>query len=397
MSTVQIRYDPFDADIQDDPYPTYRLLRDEAPVYRAEDSNTWVISRHEDVSAALLDHDVFSSVNGVFPTPPGSTFVESFLPMMIMMDPPRHDQLRALVSRAFTPRRVAALGEGIEQLAERLVQQLDRAAGTADFIADFAGTIPAMVIADLLGVPREDRAQFRQWSSTLIQSNPAHGDVGEGLAAAAAVYTYFADFLADRRRTPRDDLMSALVSAEVDGQKLSDDELLGFCLLLLIAGHETTTNLLGNAVVVLAEHRSSRHRLAADPALLGLAVEELLRFDSPVQGLSRVLTREWTLHGITMPEGDSVLLLFGSANRDERVFAHPDIFDIDRKPEHQVGFGRGIHFCLGAALARMEARIALRAFLSRVPDWQVDLDSAKRLHSGPIRGYLSLPITWSAN
>lgn len=397
MSTVQIRYDPFDADIQDDPYPAYRLLRDEVPVYRAEASNTWVLSRHDDVSAALLDHHTYSSVNGVFPTPPDAPFLESFLPMMIMMDPPRHDQLRALVSRAFTPRRVAALGEGIEQLAEQLVEKLDWACGMADFVADFAGILPAMVIADLLGVPREDRTQFRQWSSTLIQSNPARGEVGEGLAAAAAVYAYFADFLADRRQTPREDLMSALVSAEVDGEKLSDDELLGFCLLLLIAGHETTTNLLANATVVLAEHPQSRHRLAADPALLGQAVEELLRYDSPVQGLSRVLTTDVTLHGTTMSQDDSVLLLFGSANRDERVFAHPDVFDIDRKPEHQVGFGRGVHFCLGAALARMEARIALHSFLSRVPDWQVDLDSATRLRSGPIRGYLSLPIASLTN
>jgi cytochrome P450 len=177
---------------------------------------------------------------------------------------------------------------------------------------------------------------------------------------------------------------------------LTDDELLGFCLLLLIAGHETATNLLGNAAVVLAEHPRSRRRLVADPALLGPAVEELLRYDSPVQGLSRILTRDVILHGTTMERGESVLLLFGSANRDERVFSDPDVFDIDRKPEHQVAFGRGVHFCLGASLARMEARIALRAFLARVPDWDVEVDSAVRLHSGPIRGFLSLPITWPA-
>ncbi|KAA8964481.1 cytochrome P450 [Mycobacterium sp.] len=396
MSMAQIRYDPFDAQIHDDPYPTYRLLRDEAPVYWATDSHTWVLSRHQDVITALLDHDSYSSVNGVFPAPPGSRVMESVLPMMIMMDPPRHDQLRALVSKAFTPRRIAAMNDGIEDLAHRLSQQFDRGAGAADFIGDFAGIIPAFVIADLLGIPREDREQFRKWSNTMVQSNPTRDEDQEVHGAAVAIYGYFADFLAERRRQPREDLMSALVAAEVDGTRLTDDELLGFCLLLLVAGHETTTNLLGNAAVVLAEHPRSRRRLVGDSALLGPAVEELLRYDSPVQGLSRILTRDVTLHGTTMTGGDSVLLLFGSANRDDRVFPDPDVFDIDRKPEHQVAFGRGVHFCLGAALARMEARIALRAFLSRVPEWDVDLDSATRLHSGPVRGFLSLPISWPA-
>lgn len=396
MTTAKLHYDPFDSDVQDDPYPVYRQLRDEAPVYRAETASTWVLSRHEDVTASLLNHHTFSSVNGVFPTPPDAPFLESFLPMMITMDPPRHDQLRGLVSRAFTPRRIAALEAGIDEMAASLADKFTDNGGRADFVVDFAGILPAMVIADLLGVPREDRQQFREWSSTLIQSNPARGEVAEGLAAAAAVYSYFADFLVERRQRPRDDLMSALVRAEVGGQKLTDDELLGFCLLLLIAGHETTTNLLGNAAVVLAKDPRSRRRLVADPKLIGHAVEELLRFDSPVQGLARVLTEDRTLHGTAMSEGDSVLLLFGSANRDERVFPHPDAFDIDRKPEHQLAFGRGIHFCLGAALARMETRIALHAMLSRVPDWTVDHDAAVRLRSGPIRGYLSLPIMWPA-
>lgn len=396
MPTAQIRYDPFDVDIHHDPYPTYRLLRDEAPVYRAADSGTWVLSRHHDVIGALLDHHSYSSVNGVFPAPPGSRVMESFLPMMIMMDPPRHDQLRALVSKAFTPRRIGAMHDAIEDLADGLVQHFEPGSGAADFIADFAGIIPAWVIADLLGVPRQDREQFRQWSNTLVQANPTRGTDKRGLAAASAIYAYFADFLGERRREPREDLMSALVAAEVDGQRLTDDELLGFCLLLLIAGHETTTNLLGNAAVVLAEHPRSRHRLVGDPASIAPAIEELLRYDSPVQGLSRILTHDVTLHGTTMAAGESVLLLFGSANRDERVFSDPDLFDIDRKPEHQVAFGRGVHFCLGAALARLEARIALRAFLARVPDWEVDAGAATRLHSGPIRGFVSLPITWPA-
>lgn len=189
--------------------------------------------------------------------------------MMITMDPPRHDQLRALVSKAFTPRRISALGDGVADLADQLCRQLDGGAVAVDFVQDFAGVLPAMVIADLLGVSRGDRERFRQWSTALIQSNPARGDTGAGLAAAAAVYAYFADFLAERRRVPRDDLLSDLVRAEIDGRRLTDDELLGFCLLLLIAGHETTTNLLGNAAVVLAAHSHSRRRLAGDPELLG--------------------------------------------------------------------------------------------------------------------------------
>jgi cytochrome P450 len=396
LTKAQIHYDPFDAVILDDPYPTYRLLRDEAPAYRAEESNTWVLSRHEDVQAAAQDHQTYSSVDGIFPMPPGSDFFQSVLPMMIVMDPPRHNQLRALVSRAFTPRRIAALSDGIEDLAQDLFERLDHGAGSADFVVDFAGVLPAVVIADLLGVPREDRGKFRQWSNLLVQVDLRQGETADALAAMASVYEYFTDFLADRRRPPRDDLMSALVYAEIDGVRLTDEEVLGFCALLLIAGHETTSNLLGNAAVVLAQHPESRHRLATDHSLLGPAVEELLRYDSPAQGLSRTLTRDVTLHNTLMRRDEKVLLLFGSANRDERVFPDPDVFDIDRKPEHQVAFGRGVHFCLGAALARMEARIALAALLQRVPDWEVDLASAQRLRSGPIRGYTSLPITWSA-
>jgi len=391
MPDVQIRYDPFDATIIDDPYPTYRLLRDEEPVYHAAESDTWVLSRHDDVETALLDHDSYSSVGGVFPTPPGSNFVQSMLPMMILIDPPRHNQLRALVSRGFTPRRIAALNDGIEQLAQDLVGHLE--GGSADFVVDFAGVLPTMVIADLLGVPREDRDQFRQWSGSLVQADPTHGQTADALSAMASMYNYFTDFLTDRRRSPRQDLMSALVSAEIDGVRLTDEELLGFCALLLIAGTETTTNLLGNAAVVLAQHPDSRRRLAGDHTLLGPAIEELLRYESPIQGLSRTLTRDITLHNTTMSRGESVLLLFGSANRDERVFPDPELFDIDRKPEHLVAFGKGVHFCLGASLARMEARIALTALLQRLPNWDVDLESAQRLRSGPIRGYISLPIS----
>ena len=396
MVDVRVRYDPFDAEILNDPYPTYRMLRDTTPVYRAEESHTWVLSRHADVQAAALDHGTYSSVGGIFPTPPGSNFIGSFLPMMIVMDPPRHDQLRALVSRAFTPRRVAGLQDGVTRMAAELFDRLDEGSGSADFVTDFAAILPAAAIAGRLPGPAADRDRFRLWSSQLVQVDVTHGQTTDALAAAASIYAYFTEYLADRRKTPREDLMSALANATVDGVGLTDDEVLGFCALLLVAGYETTTNLLGNSAVVLAQHPRTRRRLASDRTLLGPAVEELLRYDSPAQGLSRTLTRDVVLHDTTMRQGDRVLLLFGSANRDDRAFPDPDVFDVDRTCEHQVAFGRGIHFCLGAALARMEARIALNALLDKVPDWEVDLESAVRLRSGPIRGYTSLPITWNA-
>lgn len=391
MSDQPLTYSPFDAEVIADPYPVYRELRANAPAHWSREANSWVLSRYDDVSAALADPATYSSASGIFPTPPGVDMTELFLPMLIMSDPPRHTQLRQIVSRAFTPRRIAALEPHIETLVKDLLDQTPEA-GNWEFVSGFAGPLPAIVIADMLGVPRDDRDQFRAWSTTLIQSNPVRGEFGAGLDAAAALYEYFTAFLAERRAHPRDDLMTALVQAEVDGEYLSEEELLGFCLLLLVAGHETTTNLLSNSAVVLAQHPDVRQQLADDPELVPAAVEELLRFDSPVQGLARTLTAPVELHGESMQTGDTVLLLFGSANRDDHAFPHADRFDVNRHPERQVAFGRGIHFCLGASLARLEARIALQTLLARRPDWDVDLDAAVRLHSGPIRGYISLPM-----
>jgi cytochrome P450 len=391
MSDQQLTYSPFDAEVIADPYPVYRELRDNAPAYWSREAHSWVLSRYDDVSAALADPATYSSASGIFPTPPGVDMTELFLPMLIMSDPPRHTQLRQIVSRAFTPRRIASLEPHIETLVKGLLDQAPDA-GSWDFVSGFAGPLPAIVIADMLGVPRDDRDQFRAWSTTLIQSNPVRGEFGAGLDAAAALYEYFTAFLAERRAHPQDDLMTALVQAEVDGEYLSKEELLGFCLLLLVAGHETTTNLLSNSAVVLAEHPDVRQQLADDPDLVPAAVEELLRYDSPVQGLARTLTGPVELHGESMQTGDTVLLLFGSANRDDHAFPHAGRFDVNRHPERQVAFGRGIHFCLGASLARLEARIALQALLARHPDWDVDLDAAVRLRSGPIRGYISLPM-----
>ncbi len=395
MNQQQLTYSPFDPAVIEDPYPVYRELRENAPLFWSPAASTWVLSRYDDVSAALLDPETYSSASGIFPTPPGVDMTELFLPMLIMSDPPRHTQLRHLISKAFTPRRIAGLETRIQALVDDLLDQAPDT-GTWDFVSGFAGPLPAIVIADMLGVPRNDRDRFRTWSTTLIQSSPIRGEFGPGLDAASALYEYFAAFLAERRAHPQDDLMTALVHAEVDGAYLSEEELLGFCLLLLVAGHETTTNLLSNSAVILAQHPESRRQLADHPDLVPAAVEELLRYDSPVQGLARTLTRQVDLHGQRMKTGDTVLLLFGSANRDDHAFPAPDNFDINRRPERQIAFGRGIHFCLGAALARLEAQIALQALLARRRDWDVDLNSAVRLRSGPIRGYVSLPVQWAS-
>jgi cytochrome P450 len=393
MIDQQLTYSPFDPAMIADPYPVYSELRANAPVYWSDEAGSWVLSRYDDVSAALTDPTTYSSASGIYPTPPGVDMTEMFLPMLVMSDPPRHTQLRRLVSKAFTPRRMAALEPAIHTVVDDL---LDRApsSGTWDFVSGLSGPLPAIVIADLLGVPREDRDRFREWSTTLVQSNPIRGEMGVGMEAAASLYEYFAAFLGERRAHPEDDLMTALVQAEVDGEHLSEEELLGFCFLLLVAGHETTTNLLSNGAVLLAQHPESREQLRDDPDLLAPAVEELLRYDSPVQGIGRTLTRPVELHGQQLQAGQSVLLLFGSANRDYRAFPDPEAFDIGRRPERHLGLGRGIHFCLGASLARMETRIALEALLSRRTfDWEVDVLDAERLRSGPIRGYASLPVS----
>jgi len=390
MNELSNGFSPFDRRIQDDPYPIYQRLREHAPAFWSETANTWVLSRYDDVVAALSDTTTFSSAKGIFPMPPGIAQTDLFLPMLIMTDPPRHQKLRALVSRGFTPRRVAHMETTIKQITDRLLAGMPE--GQWDFVEQFAGPLPAVVIAELLGVPAKDSDQFRAWSSALVQAEPLSRS-RDGLEAAASLYRYFAAFLDQRRNEPRGDLISDLVNAEIDGESLSDEEVLGFCLLLLVAGHETTTNLLANSVVTLRDRPEDRERMCHDKEILSSAIEELLRYDSPVQGLSRTLTCDVALHGETLRRGETALLLFGSANRDERAFRNPNEFQVDRQPGRQVAFGRGLHFCLGAALARMETRIALEALLSHPTfGWQADTELAVRLHSGPIRGYASLPV-----
>ena len=382
-------YDPFDPLVQEDPYPTYRRLRDEHPVYRNEERSFWALSRFADVWEAVHDPTTFSSAQGIFPTP-GDMMTEAFFPMMIMMDPPRHTALRALVSRAFTPRAIAQREASIRTVARELIGAFGE--GSCDLVEGLASPLPTIVIADLLGVPRDDRGDFRQWSDHLVQADPADPESSaSALAGATRLYEYFGVILAERRERPRDDLVSALLEAEVDDVRLTEEELLGFCFLLLVAGNETTTNLISNAAVLLAEHPDARARVAAEPALLPGAIEEALRVDSPVQGLARTLTRTVELHGEQLVAGDRVLLLYGSANRDEREFPDPDRFDVDRRSDRQLAFGHGVHYCLGASLARLEARIAFEELLAAAPAYEV-AGPVERIHSGPIRGLAHLPI-----
>ena len=384
-------YDPFSHELHDDPYPVYRTLRDEHPLYFCEARNTWVLSRFGDVWKAVHDPETFSSAQGIFPGL-GQNDPDQMLPVMIMMDPPRHTDLRRLVSRAFTRRRIADHAQAIREIARDLIDTLVDAE-QGDLVEDLAKPLPTIVIADLLGVPREDRKAFRQWSDQIIQDNPDDPVVAaRAMDGVASLLGYFADLIAERRRSPRDDLLTALIMAEADGERLSEDELFAMCILLLVAGNETTTNLVSNSAVLFDQNPDQWRAIVANPSLLPGAIEECLRFDSPVQALARTLTRAIVMHGQTMNEGDKVLLVYGSANRDDREFSDPDTFDIERTVDRQLAFGHGIHFCLGAPLARLEGEIAYSELVRRSPEWTVT-GTPERMHSGPIRGLLRLPVS----
>lgn len=379
---TDLLYDPYDHVIHDDPFPVYRALRDQHPLYYNEEKKFWAISRFDDVFAAANDFETFCSSGGIS-IEGGSA---NLLPMMILMDPPRHDRMRGIVNRAFTSRRVAALEPKIRELAEDLLDEFI-AHGGGDLVDAYASPIPSLVIADFLGVSRSDREKFREWSDAAIRQDPNAPDTQKaGAAAAQSLYAYFTEVIEDRRVRPQEDLVTALIQAEVDGDRLSQEELLGFCFLLLVAGNETTTNLISNGVIALAEHPDQRRQLSRSPDLMADAVEEILRYDGPVQGLARTTTRETQLHGKKLPSGEKVLLLYGAANRDDRRFADPDAFDIRRNQGRHLGFGQGRHFCLGASLARLEARVAFEALLSRAPDYELVSGGREYLHSGPIRG-----------
>ena len=384
--------DPYAYAFHDDPYPVYAALRSQAPVYRNDALDFFALSRHADVLAGFKDSARFSSASGVSLDPaswgPAAQVAMSFL----AMDPPQHTRMRALVSRGFTPRRVAALEPRIRQIA---VAHLDACAGRdrIDVVDDLAGKLPMDVVSEMLGVPAADRAELRRSADLLVHREEGRRDVPkEGVLAFAAIRAYFTDLIEDRRRRPGDDLLSALLVADLDGDRLGDADILSFCNLMIVAGNETTTKLIANALYWLWRHPDQRALVRADPRLVPGWIEETLRYDNSSQILARVLTREVSVRGVRMPKGSRVLLLVGSANRDEEVFAQPDAYDIRRDTSEMLSFGRGAHFCMGAALARLEARVALEEWWRRHPDYEVDPDGAVRVHSVNVRGFAHLPV-----
>jgi len=392
-TTEQVRYSPYDYEIHEDPYPTYARLREEAPVYRNDEIDFWALSRHADVTDAFRDSTLFSSANGVslepMATGPNAWRSMSFL----AMDPPRHGLIRSIISRGFTVRRITDMEPHILELTRRhLEPALEQ--GSFDFVTDFAGKLPMDVLSEMIGFPPADRAEVRRLADLLVHREEGVFDVPQaGVEAALTLAKYFADMIAERRKRRSDDLTSALLDAELEGEKLNDADIISFLFLIVVAGNETTAKLLANAWYWAWRNPGERAKPFADPGRIESWIDETLRFDGSSQMLARTVTKDVELHGIRIPAGGRALLLIGAANRDPRVFPEPDRYDLDRDTSEMVSFGVARHFCLGAPLARLEARIALGELVRRVSDYDIDDTNVRRVHSVNVRGFESLPTT----
>ncbi|BBX18062.1 cytochrome [Mycolicibacterium duvalii] len=397
MTTMDLRWDPFDRTLHAEPYSVWRRMRDEAPVYYNDQYDFYALSRFDDVMTASLDTETFSSEHGITldmitddPWDPPKA--------MIMMDPPDHTTMRKMVNRTFFRSRIAQLEDYVRRLCQAY---LDQYVGTDgfDYVTDFSAKLPVMVISSLLGFPEEDHDNLREWSDAQVhrdEGNPERTAAGD--EASASLFAYYREQIALRRQHRRTDVVSDLMASDlvapgVDPRQLDDGELLVFIAMINVAGNETVARLLGWAALTLARNPDQRAKLVDDPGLIGGAVEELLRYDapSPVQG--RFSLRESTYHGTTIPAGSKVALLTGSAGRDERQYERPDTFDVTRTGIRHISFGHGAHFCLGAALARLEARVALEETLKRFPAWEVDERNVSYVHTNSVRGPASVPIT----
>lgn len=390
--------DPYDYAFHEDPYPYYKRLRDEAPLYHNTELGFWALSRHADVLQGFRNSTTLSNRDGVsldaVSRGPHAARTMSFL----AMDDPAHLRLRTLVSKGFTPRRIRELEPRVTELAVgHLDTMLEKAAAgsTVDFVADFAGKLPMDVISDLMGVPESDRDRLRAMADAVIHREDGVTDIpAAAIEASIGLIVYYQQMIAERRGKPTADLTSALLEADIDGDRLTDDEVLGFMFLMVIAGNETTTKLLANAAFWGHKFPDQLTGVYDDPGRIPLWVEETLRYDTSSQILARTVVGDLTLHDTRIPEGDVLLLLPGSAHRDERVFDKPDDYVIGREiGSRLMSFGSGTHFCLGAHLARMEARVALTELFRRVHGYQVDEANAVRVHSSNVRGFAHLPMT----
>jgi cytochrome P450 len=393
-----VEFDPFSQEFFDGAYETYRRLRDEAPVYYNAKWDFWALSRYDDVAPAIKDHETYSSAKGA--TLDMVKAHDDAIPVpkvIISMDPPEHQKMRKLVSNVFTPRAITSMEGMVREKVYERIEELDPS--SFDVVADFSAIFPNDVITTMLGVPKEDRHQIRLWVDLLLERHPGEIAVpATGFEASMNTGMYYYNLIQKRRAEPQDDMISRLIETEIerDGQveKLTDVDIAGFATLLGGAGAETVTKLIGNAIVAFADFPDEWQKLRDDRSKIPAAVEELLRYEPPSQYQVRTATRDVTLHDKIIPAGSAVLLVTGSATRDERMFPNPDRLDIDR--ERKMGFnlslGYGIHSCLGAALARMEGRIALEALLDLIPEYEVDRDGLRRVAMSNVCGWSNVPV-----
>ncbi|MEE9608694.1 MAG: cytochrome P450 [Myxococcota bacterium] len=435
---MTVEYNPFTPEVKADPYPYYAALRKEAPVYRVPGTAMYAVSRYADVAELLTQPELFSSAgmrvmllggfgasvgmkaaaggpsaddagNGgsALPSPEILAQLSRDLPFsfqelltsrnVIMADPPGHTPLRGIVNRGFTPRRIAALEGRIREMADEAIHRI-RDKREFDLVAELSTPIPVQVIAELLGVEPERRDDFKRWSDAIVagvSGSAAGTNPPQFISAFGELMQYFKEVVETRRRNPRSDLVSVIVAAQEGETKLTDLEVVMFAVLLLAAGNETTTNLIGNAVLALLEYPDQMKKVRADPGLIPDLVEETLRYDSPVQALFRQVSADAELAGTKLPAGSIVLPLFASANRDEAQFPDPDRFDVERDMKGHLAFGYGVHFCLGASLARLEARVCLEALLAKLPPFRLCQGNVEQIDSFLLRGPRSLQLTWA--
>jgi cytochrome P450 len=398
------RVDLFDPEFKANPYPTYARLRSEAPVHRVvlpDGRGVWLVTRYEDVSTVLKDERFVKdwrkamTPEQLAQIPPIPEVMKPLARNMLDTDPPDHERLRSLVQKAFTPRLIERMRPRVQAIADALLDAVQER-GEMDLIDDYAFPLPITVIAELLGVPAEDRNKFREWSNAAVSGDTTQEYLEKILLPHMQAFTdYLRAMFEEKRKNPKDDLISGLVRAEEAGNTLSEDELLGMVFLLLIAGHETTVNLIGNGVLALLQHPDQLQKLRDDPSLIKPAIEELLRYDGPVETSTERFAREdVAIGGTVIPKGEMVMIVLASADHDPERFTAPDALDITRAHNRHLAFGKGIHFCLGAPLARMEGQIAIGTLLRRMPELRL-ADPPESLTWRPgmvLRGLKGLPV-----